>query len=72
MIKRRLARIDDPDALHDPYDGVWWLGRPIAEPTLLLANEIRDLRMHRTIVQAIVRGAPTLSAISAFATVQKI
>ncbi|RRR74477.1 MAG: ATP-binding protein [Candidatus Viridilinea halotolerans] len=36
----------------------------LAEPTLILSDEIRDPRVHRTIVQAIGRGAHTLSAIS--------
>lgn len=43
----------------------------LSEPTLILSNEIRDPRVHRTIVQAIGRGAHTLNEISAASFVSK-
>lgn len=43
----------------------------LAEPTMILADEIRDPRVHRTIVQAIGVGAHTLGEISAASFVSK-
>ncbi len=43
----------------------------LSEPTLILSDEIRDPRVHRTIVQAIGRGAHTLNEISAASFVSK-
>lgn len=43
----------------------------LSEPSLLLSDEIRDPRVHRTIVQAIGRGAHTLGEISAASFVSK-
>jgi AAA+ ATPase superfamily predicted ATPase len=43
----------------------------LSEPTLLLSDELRDPRVHRTIIQAIGMGAHTLSEISAAAFVGK-
>ncbi len=43
----------------------------LSEPTLLLSDELRDPRVHRTIIQAIGMGAHTLSAISTTAFVGK-
>lgn len=43
----------------------------LSEPTLILSDEIRDPRVHRTIVQVIGLGAHTLSEISAASFVSK-
>jgi hypothetical protein len=43
----------------------------LSEPTLILSDEIRDPRVHRTIVQAIGLGAHTHSEISAASFVSK-
>lgn len=43
----------------------------LSEPTLILSDEIRDPRVHRTIVQVIGRGAHTLNEISAASFVSK-
>jgi uncharacterized protein len=43
----------------------------LSEPTLILSDEIRDLRVHRTIVQVIGLGAHTLNEISAASFVSK-
>jgi len=43
----------------------------LSEPTLILSDELRDPRVHRTIIQAIGMGAHTLNAISAAAFVNK-
>lgn len=43
----------------------------LSEPTLILSDEIRDPRVHRTIVQVIGRGAHTLNEISTASFVSK-
>ena len=43
----------------------------LGEPTLLLSDEIRDPRVHRTIIQVIGTGAHTLGEISAASFVSK-
>jgi AAA+ ATPase superfamily predicted ATPase len=43
----------------------------LAEPTLILSDELRDPRVHRTIIQAIGTGAHTLNEISAASFVSK-
>ena len=43
----------------------------LSEPTLILSDEIRDPRVHRTIVQVIGLGAHALNEISAASFVSK-